>query len=227
MHGPRASCARSPSLQTERDRYRASCKSGLHKAKARDAKGKRLLFKASQTMALCRWGYKKLDTSKPQAHNDGSGAQGCARPRPAARTCCPRTAPHANNKNRFLVTFCRSAKSYPPLAAEALALRQHHHNTRRKPHSGDRKPKPKNNPPKRRFRKILRESPNPFPPTRHRIDDRSDIRLIFRLHRITLHNIPERSRAQKRNDQPHRSRRQQRMQPDIHFSHSTKATQQA
>ena len=26
--------------------------------------------------------------------------------------------------NRFLVTFCRSAKSYPPLAAEALALKR-------------------------------------------------------------------------------------------------------
>jgi len=27
--------------------------------------------------------------------------------------------------NRFLVTFCRSAKSYPPLAAEAFALQSH------------------------------------------------------------------------------------------------------
>ena len=27
-------------------------------------------------------------------------------------------------KNRFLVTFCRSAKSYPPLAAEAFDLKR-------------------------------------------------------------------------------------------------------
>src|ERR1700753_1230836 len=32
-------------------------------------------------------------------------------------------------KNRFLVTFCRSAKSYPPLAAEALALKPKTHHT--------------------------------------------------------------------------------------------------
>jgi hypothetical protein len=29
----------------------------------------------------------------------------------------------ANNKRRFLVTFCRLAKSYPLLGAEAFALR--------------------------------------------------------------------------------------------------------
>jgi len=31
---------------------------------------------------------------------------------------------HCEKKNRFLVTFCRSAKSYPPLAAEAFALKK-------------------------------------------------------------------------------------------------------
>jgi hypothetical protein len=30
--------------------------------------------------------------------------------------------PHENNKKRFLVTFCRLAKSYPLLGAEAFAL---------------------------------------------------------------------------------------------------------
>ena len=53
MHGPRASCARSPPIQTERDRYQESCKSALHKAKARDALKSKLLLLQRRRPWLC------------------------------------------------------------------------------------------------------------------------------------------------------------------------------
>src|ERR1700761_8561133 len=43
-------------------------------------------FAGLTALASCLCFYKKLDTSRAQAQNEGSGAQGCARPQPAART---------------------------------------------------------------------------------------------------------------------------------------------
>ena len=123
MHGPRASCARSPSLQTERDWYRASCKSALHKAMARDAKSKDGSLRRHRPW-LCAAGVTRL--FRPVAFKLVRGHTRAGMRASAASSTDVLSADSTlgEKKNRFLVTFCRSAKSYPLLGAEALALKR-------------------------------------------------------------------------------------------------------
>src|ERR1700759_5675367 len=60
-----------------------------------------------------------------QACRDGDRAQGCARSAASSTDVLSADNIPCEKPNRFLVTFCRSAKSYPPLAAEALDLKKH------------------------------------------------------------------------------------------------------
>jgi hypothetical protein len=56
-----------------------------------------------------------------QALIDGDRAQGCARSAASSTDVLSADNTPCEKKKRFLVTFCRSTKSYPPLAAEAFA----------------------------------------------------------------------------------------------------------
>src|ERR1700760_4953888 len=76
--------------------------------------------RASRESTAFRHFYKTLSTSRAQAWCDGDRAQGCARSAASSTDVLSADNTPCEKPNRFLVTFCRSAKSYPPLAAEAL-----------------------------------------------------------------------------------------------------------
>jgi hypothetical protein len=73
---------------------------------------KKYALAASPPLALCRWGYKTLSTGNAQAQIDGDRAQEARGPR------MDQGRPYRGRnlwekEKRFLVTFCRLAKSYP------------------------------------------------------------------------------------------------------------------
>ena len=119
----RASCARVPSHQTQRDRYQDSCKSALHKAKARDAKSKDGSLRRHRPW-LCAAGVTRLFRPVPCKLVRGYTRAGMRASAASSTDVLSADNVLCEKNNRFLVTFCRSAKSYPPLAAEALALKR-------------------------------------------------------------------------------------------------------
>src|SRR6202012_1017644 len=62
-------------------------------------------FPASAPLLSAVQGYKILYPSHTPIRNEGDRAQGCARPQPAARTCCLRTASTGRKKDVFWLLF--------------------------------------------------------------------------------------------------------------------------
>jgi hypothetical protein len=57
--------------------------------------------------------YKKLDTGHLQAEGTVIARRDARGPQPAARTCCLRTTPKANNKETFFGDFLPLSKKLP------------------------------------------------------------------------------------------------------------------
>jgi hypothetical protein len=129
--GPRASCARSPSIQTARDRYKESCKSALHKAKAVRLHEQDLFLLGLPALALCPWGYKILDISRAQACSEGDRAQGCARSATSSTDVLFADNIHGEQEKSFFGDFLPISKKLPASRRIAEAPLP----TPRKPHT--------------------------------------------------------------------------------------------
>jgi hypothetical protein len=82
---------------------------------------KQKLLQISPPLALCRWGYKTLHAGNAQAQIEGDRAQEARGPRmDQGRPFRGRDV--REKKERFLVTFCRLAKSYPLAAGQRKPL---------------------------------------------------------------------------------------------------------
>jgi len=122
VHGPRASCARSPSIQACALLVSRVLKLSTAQSHSGEASRANLSALTGLTaVALCLCFYKTLYTGHLQS-GTRVHARRDARVRVSSTDVLFADSVHGEKRNRFLVTFCRSAKSYPLAAGQRKLL---------------------------------------------------------------------------------------------------------